>query len=108
MNYEAITKAMAYINSRLTEEELLAQLAEEAAELTHAALKMRRVMEGTNPTPVTHEEAREALLEEVADVTLLLDLLRLNQIEIDRITIAKLARWQRRLLATEGVKNADT
>ena len=52
----------------LGEEEVLAQLAEEASELAQAALKLRRALDGKNPTPKSVEECREALLEEVADV----------------------------------------
>lgn len=35
----------------LPEAEVLAQLAEEVAELAQAALKLRRALDGTNPTP---------------------------------------------------------
>lgn len=50
--------------------ELIAQLAEECAELGHAALKLRRAIDGANPTPVTFDEALEAFQEEAADVLL--------------------------------------
>lgn len=39
------------ITKRIPVCELLAGLAEEAAELTQAALKLRRCYDGTNPTP---------------------------------------------------------
>lgn len=52
----------------LPETERLAQLAEEAAELAQAALKLRRALDGTNPTPKTITEAKENLLEEYGDV----------------------------------------
>jgi len=42
------------IRKMLTEDELLCQLAEEAAELSQAALKLRRVLTGVNPTPVSY------------------------------------------------------
>lgn len=54
----------------LPEEEVLAQLAEEAAELAQAALKLRRVLDGTNPTPLSESKARAALAEERTDVSL--------------------------------------
>ena len=41
------------IKGRLGEAEVLAQLAEECTELAQAALKMRRVLDGKNPTPDT-------------------------------------------------------
>lgn len=62
------------ITSILPREELLCQLAEEAAELGKAALKLRRVTEGSNPTPVTYDDALSALYEETADVLLCLHL----------------------------------
>lgn len=85
----------------LSREELLAQLAEEAAELAHAALKLRRVYDGKNPTPVTKETAAEDLLEEIADVELCF--LALERIDpwpvgnIVRTMEEKRDRWIRRL-----------
>ena len=43
------------------EPEMLSQLAEECCELGQAALKLRRVLDKKNPTPVTEEEARANL-----------------------------------------------
>ena len=43
---------------------MLEQLAEEAAELSQAALKLARVLRGENPTPVTRREVRKHLIEE--------------------------------------------
>lgn len=57
-----------YIAANLSEEDVLCQIAEEAAELTQAALKLRRAITGTNPTPVTMEEAIDSLIEEYGDV----------------------------------------
>ncbi len=56
-----------YIASRLTEDSILCQLAEEASELAKAALKLRRERAQDNPTPVTEEEAITNLIEEFAD-----------------------------------------
>lgn len=64
-----------YIVDCLPTEELLAQLAEEASELAQAALKLRRVEDGTNPARISKEDAIKNLLEEVADVRLSLSLL---------------------------------
>lgn len=88
-----------YIWHTLTPEELLAQLAEEGAELTHAALKLRRAKDGTNPTPVSIPKAVDALMEEIADVMLLVKLLHFDQYEeeIENIMDAKLQRWEKRL-----------
>ncbi len=46
---------VAYIKEHLPKAEILCQLAEEASELAQAALKLRRALDGTNPTPVTIE-----------------------------------------------------
>lgn len=92
-----------YILARVPQEELLAQLAEEAAELTHAALKLRRVLDGANPTPVHHMDALQAVKEEIADVTLLVQLLGLeyNGRETEQIRNCKLIRWAGRLKERE-------
>lgn len=47
---------------------MLEQLAEEAAELSQAALKLARVIRNENPTPVTQREAQKRLIEEWTDV----------------------------------------
>ena len=88
-----------YIWHTLSPEELLAQLAEEGAELTHAALKLRRAKDGTNPTPVVQSSAMNALLEEIADVMLLVELLHFDPYddEIRNIMDFKLQRWEKRL-----------
>lgn len=44
------------VSDILPKTEILAQLAEEASELAQAALKLRRALDGTNPTPKNVEE----------------------------------------------------
>lgn len=90
------------IKAKVGEEELLAQLAEEAIELAHAALKLRRVISGKNPTPVKYDDALENFLEEVADVDLVLAVLDIGEDteEILARMRVKLARWEARLCAT--------
>lgn len=56
-----------YITANLSDEDILCQIAEEAAELSKAALKLRRVLTGTNPTPVSYEDAIYNLIEEYTD-----------------------------------------
>lgn len=97
------------IEKYLTRDELLCQLAEEAAELSQAALKYRRALTLTNPTPVTEEDARVGLLEETADVLLCLSLcgVNINSRDGDGGEIAstfrrKLRRWAERLDALHG------
>lgn len=93
--------AIAYVRENLPQEELLCQLAEECAELSKAALKLRRVYDGTNPTPVKRSEAFNNLVEEIADVTLCLEVLGLNTGEVlyncGKIWEEKSARWKKRL-----------
>ena len=56
-----------YIAENLSDEDILCQIAEEAAELAQAALKLRRENTQTNPTPVSDEEAVDSIIEEYAD-----------------------------------------
>lgn len=88
-----------YIREQVPLEELLAQLAEEANELAHAALKLRRTYSDTNPTPVTRSEAWEKLTEEIADVELLLQVLDLDVPTDNRIRtrLCKTKRWAGRI-----------
>lgn len=77
--------------------ELLAGLAEEASELAQAALKLRRVYDGTNPTPVKEEDAQERLYEEMADVKLYCSMLSVNPEYISKVMQFKQKRWEERL-----------
>ena len=58
------------IREMLDKTEILAQLAEEAAELAQAALKLRRAIDGANPTPKSISECEDRLHEEIADIWL--------------------------------------
>ena len=94
------------IRGFLNDDEILCQLAEEAAELSQAALKLRRALTGTNPTPVTAEKALEGLCEEMADVDIALnaflygfgnrEYLKFND-NYRFIYREKLNRWEERL-----------
>ena len=88
------------IRAALPEDELLVQLTEEALELGHAALKLRRCMIRINPTPVMPLEAEANLIEEIADVQLCAEVLgRCSRIksQIESIMESKLERWAKRL-----------
>lgn len=87
------------IKQHIPQDELLTQLAEESAELSQAALKLRRALTGINPTPVTVDEARKSLVEEAADVYNVLGLLldAADNAEIYSIIRRKKARWLNRL-----------
>lgn len=89
----------------LGEPELLAQLAEEAAELAQAALKLRRALDGTNPTPISINRCREALAEEYTDVATCASLLKVRY--NPNMADFKCRRWYHRLTAKNsgGVDN---
>jgi NTP pyrophosphatase (non-canonical NTP hydrolase) len=92
-----------FIANQMGLEELLCTLAEECSELNHAALKMRRVMNGKNPTPVRSGEAHASLLEEIGDVRAVLAVLTMEMLNdserriVSDGTAAKIARWRKRL-----------
>ena len=83
----------------LSEPVRLEQLAEECAELGHAALKLARILRGENPTPVGEAEARERLTEEVADVMVTVDSLMDTRMlrDIGIHCTEKKDRWEQRL-----------
>lgn len=56
------------ILSKIGEEAMWMQFAEECSELSQAALKMARIIHNTNPTPITHDEALHMVFEEYTDV----------------------------------------
>ena len=89
------------IISTLTLDDLLIQLAEEAAELAQAAAKNYRVMHGANPSPVPLQDARDALVEEIADVNVAAEAVRrkmgITCDEIAEVEDAKIERWRRRV-----------
>lgn len=87
------------IVQRIGEAAALEQLAEECAELSHAALKLARVIRQENPTPVTREDAYAALHEEGNDVLLCLAVLAEGKyFRYDTIAQkSKAARWMQRI-----------
>lgn len=110
-----------FIASRLTEEALLCQIAEEAAELAQAALKMRRALVQDSPTPIASNEARARMLEEIADTKLSVEVWMSRHSVIGTDIIIrhiestesdKINRWVDRLKAAEnkqkeGGENAE-
>lgn len=76
----------------------LEQLAEEAAELSQAALKLARVLRGENPTPVRDWQAIDNLKEETADVRVCLKVLENSfGLNTEQLEVKKLNRWLNRL-----------
>lgn len=102
------------VSDILPKTEILAQLAEEASELAQAALKPRRALDGTNPTPKSVAECEANLMEEFADisnaVTDLCDAWFGDNLDSERefwdaeleIEDAKYKRWLSRLEAKEN------
>lgn len=102
------------VSDILPQTEILAQLAEEASELAQAALKLRRALDGTNPTPKSVEECLENIQEEMADVFVCLTMfgksaerdgiLIYNRYmeKVIKIEYEKEARWRSRLEEKEN------
>lgn len=90
----------------LPKAEVLAQMAEELTEAAQAALKLRRAMDGANPTPISFDTGMNNLIEELADCQLCEDIFFHGMAtqcvnhayrEIDRIKSEKMERWETRL-----------
>lgn len=101
---------MNFVRSKLKSRALLEALAEEASELSQAALKMIRAKGSNgNPTPISAEEAEAKLLEEIADVRNCINVLGLptgcGEL-INEITEAKMKRWVERLESVENEKES--
>lgn len=82
-------------------EDLLIQLAEEAAELAQASAKLCRILRARNPAAVNEADAYDALKEEIADVNVASEAVRqkigFTCDEISEIEDAKIERWGRRI-----------
>ena len=94
------------IAEKIGQAALLEQTAEEAAELSHAALKLARILRGENPTPVDAVSARKALCEEYADLQVCVTELTasgyVDLATVVRIMESKRQRWERQLLEGGG------
>lgn len=90
------TDCIMIIRNNVSMPDILDQLAEEAVELSHAALKLARIKRGTNPTPVTEEEATKNLIEELSDLGLITHYVL--DIDPDEMIVQKkLVRWKDRI-----------
>ena len=76
---------------------ILENCSEECLELGHAGLKLARVLRGENPTPVSEEAAIAKVVEEAADVTLMIEALKQAGIisgdEVKQYVNFKKRRW---------------
>lgn len=98
-------KNIEIVKKNLDRRTLLEGFAEEATELAQAALKLIRAEElNNNVTPVSVDEARDNLIEEIGDVHLYLTLLVLDDEKYEDIFPVmnkKVARWAKRLEAED-------
>lgn len=91
---------VAYIRANISEPAMYEQLAEEAAEVTHAALKLARIIRGENPTPKEYPEAFLELIEELTDLKTCMDILNLST--DDMYEASKINRTVKRLQERES------
>ena len=97
-----VEDARMYVMNHLDERTKLEQLAEEAAELSQAALKLIRAQGlSNNVTPITEQEALENLREEIIDV---LACIKVHDCELNGVSMIeamenspKWLRWANRL-----------
>ena len=96
-----MTDYIDFIRANLSERAILEQMAEEAAELAQAALKMIRASSRENPTPVTPEDAYRNIIEEYADISLCLIALGYDtgkdQLLVTQTMNKKQKRWVERI-----------
>lgn len=88
------------VSDYLSASEILAQ-SRGSCRTGQEALKLRRALDGTNPTPKSIEECKAALCEEYADVIVCANVLHEKDPElfmgISSVTNRKLDRWITRL-----------
>lgn len=103
------TEKIEYVRNHLEASALLEQLAEECAELCHAALKLARIYRGENPTLVDGGEAYLTLKEEAMDVELCLDVVQpCLDVGLKKLwKQEKLDRWVKRLEERYGEEDAE-
>ena len=93
-----MNKYAKYIRSKLSNQELLEQLAEECNELAKASLKMIRAGGmSANITPITRREAYDNFEEEQKDVISVLGLLTMDERDAYIDGYPKYERWAKRL-----------
>ena len=101
-----------YIAANLSEEDILCQISEEAAELAQAALKLRRAMTQTNPTTVSVKKAADDLMEEYGDTVVAYvaysikhDLIDRKYVDVLEKSNTKYSRWAQQI--KEGKKHEN-
>lgn len=80
---------------------VLEQGAEECAELAHAVLKLSRIVRNENPTPSREGDVIKAIIEEYADLEVVMGELRrcglINMAEVYEVMERKQRRWKERM-----------
>lgn len=89
------SKKIDEVKDYLTVAAIYEQFAEEASELSQAAIKVSRIIRGENPTPISKDEAVRNVIEEYSDVILCAKVLDIN--DDDNVLSYKLNRWCDRL-----------
>lgn len=82
-------------------------LAEEAAEVSQAAAKIARILEGSNPTPKSIEDAWDDLIEEMNDVYLAYEVATGDEFE-PIANFSKLDRCVQRVCEANGISYPET
>lgn len=90
---------LSYIYDTLSDDDLKLQIVEEASELIQAICKLRRAINGTNPTPVSIMDAQKAIYEEIADTLVSIEaaLDTNEQMGVSAIKHVKAQRWADRI-----------
>lgn len=99
----ALSPDILFVREQMAPAALFGQLAEEAVEVAHAAMKMQRILTGTNPSPVTEKEAMGKVTEEICDLYNALEVLKLDvNLKYEGIRKKKMARWVERIKKAGG------
>lgn len=94
-------------SKKIEEAALLEQTAEECAELSKEVLKLARILRGDNPTPKSKAWVLQDVIEEIADVSLCIDVLKEAlgcYKSVDEIKEEKCNRWIERIEEKERKK----
>ena len=106
-NRQGIADLEEKIARKIGEDGLLVQTAKECAELSKEVLKLARILRGDNPTPKSKAWVLQDVIEEIADVSLCIDILKETlgcYKSVDEIKEEKCNRWIERIEEKEREK----
>lgn len=95
--FDNMKSEIEYISENLSIAARYEQLAEEASELSQAALKMARIERDENPTSTNYCDALSNLYEEYADVLVASSSICIPHKVVDMIGQSKIKRWKSRI-----------